>query len=343
MKYFATLFDKNYLSRGIVLYNSLKSTEIDFKMHILCLDDYTYNYFTERKNQYQNLELTLIEELERYDTELLGVKSSRKPVEYYFTMSPCWPLYLLTKFNLPHICTLDADIFFYSSPKNIFDYLNEYSIIITPHKFSPELVNLEKYGKFNVSFQIFKNDEIGFICLNKWRKECLSWCEDKLDTENKRFADQLYLDSWPNDFNNKVKILDDNYSGIAPWNINKYNLINNGRGQLVIDGTPLVYYHFQHFKILNQNYATNGFWLYDVKSTNSLKKLYFNYWNEIRKINTELFLIQDETLRLDLKKKIILTIIEDRKVFVKYFNRLFIFNAKLIPKFIRSLIKKIYA
>lgn len=341
MKHFATLFDKNYLSRGIVLYNTLNSTGIEFNIYILCLDNITYDYFIKRKSEFNKVTPFLLSDLEAFDVELLNSKNTRRPVEYYFTLSPCWPLFLLKKLNIPHICTLDADICFYSSPESLFDYLNQFSIIITPHKFSPELMESEKYGEFNVSFQIFKNDDTGFSCLENWRTQCIEWCKDELDTENKRFADQLYLNSWPGTFKNKLKILDDNVSGIAPWNINKYEIKENS-GKFLTKGEPLIYYHFHHFKIINKYLATNGFSPYKIRKNKHLINLYKYYWNEIDKINAKLSLSQDFSLRVNLKKRIILILIEERKVFIRCFEQLFIFNSRLIPKFIRNLLEKIY-
>ena len=100
------------------------------------------------------------------------------------------PLYVLKKYDLTHICSLDADILFLDTPKSLFDYLNDYSIIITPHKFSEEITGLVEYGIYNVSFQIFKNDETGRKCLQHWRTQCIDWCRDEFDEINNRFADQ---------------------------------------------------------------------------------------------------------------------------------------------------------
>ena len=164
MKHFGTFFDINYLSRGLVLYQSLVKVEPDFKLYILCLDDETFSFL--QKQLYKQVILVPISELENFDKELFESKSHRKLVEYYFTISPCWPLYLIQKYNIPHICTLDADICFYSSPNEIFSNLDSYSIIITPHKFSKELEHFELYGKFNVSFQIFKNNVHNYLIIN---------------------------------------------------------------------------------------------------------------------------------------------------------------------------------
>ena len=40
-----------------------------------------------------------IAELETYDPELAATKATRSLIEYYFTITPCWPLYLFDTFN----------------------------------------------------------------------------------------------------------------------------------------------------------------------------------------------------------------------------------------------------
>ena len=55
-----TYFDKNYLNRGLALYNSLKRQDDDFVLFILCMDQYTYNYF--KKEKLSNIKIISIEE-----------------------------------------------------------------------------------------------------------------------------------------------------------------------------------------------------------------------------------------------------------------------------------------
>ena len=38
-----TLFDYNYMDRGIALYQSLKKYAADFRLYILCMDQMTYD------------------------------------------------------------------------------------------------------------------------------------------------------------------------------------------------------------------------------------------------------------------------------------------------------------
>jgi hypothetical protein len=41
---FCTLFDSNYLSRGLALFESLKKTETNFHLYVVAFDNECYDY-----------------------------------------------------------------------------------------------------------------------------------------------------------------------------------------------------------------------------------------------------------------------------------------------------------
>src|SRR5205823_10040223 len=103
-----------------------------------------------------------------------------------------------------------------------------------------------------VGLMAFRNDSFGRECLEWWRERCLEWCYDRL--EGDRFADQKYLDDWPTRFE-RVVVLQHKGAGVAPWNAMNYQIcLQNGR--VIVDGQPLIFYHFHGLKIINR-------WLYE--------------------------------------------------------------------------------
>ena len=341
MQHLATFFDKNYLSRGIVLYQSLSQACSVFKLYVLCLDETVLHYFEEHKAIFPHVITIGMEELERDDQDLLACKKNRSKIEYYFTISPCLPLYLLNRFQLPHICTLDADILFLSPLDSVFDNLTQYSIIITPHKFSKQILSSEKYGKFNVSFQIFKNDEIGLKCLHHWRKQCIEWCYDQYDEKNDRFADQKYLDSWPQSYGEKLLVLDDDVCGLAAWNLNNYVIARN-QNQFLSNGRPIIFYHFHNFKILGKNWAANGFDKYKVVPSDNIHYLYLHYWNLLESHNQKIGSNLDFSERTNLSGNLGNKLNNERFVYFKLFSKnIFYFDYLKMPELIRKIIYKL--
>lgn len=342
MLHLTTFFDKNYLSRGLVLYKSLKEYTSDFELYILCLDDFTKDYFEKNKIDFPEVKTLQLKDIEENDTDLAIAKINRSRIEYYFTLSPCLPLYLLKKHKLPHICSLDADILFLNSPKSLFDKLNEYSIVITPHKFSDEITHLSKFGMYNVSFQIFKNNETGLACLQKWKEECIEYCGDEYDEVNERFADQKYLDKWLTLYPNEVFVLNDNVSGLAPWNLNNYK-VEKIENCYYSNQEQMIFYHFHHFKIFNKSWASNGFNEYKAKYQNGVDALYLDYWNKIDSFNNQFAIVKEDSTRYKTSSKLLPKLLKENEVYYRKNYNLEHKSFTFVPKFIRKLIIKRYA
>jgi hypothetical protein len=287
MLYFATLFDKNYLSRGLALLESLrKNSSQPFMLYVLALDEAVVSYFQIHKNPH--VQTISLQEIEEFYPELVQAKNNRKRVEYYFTLSPYIPSYILQKFQVDRITTLDSDIYFFDDPGIIFNAYPAASILITPHGFSDRLMHLTVHGKYNVSFQSFKNNQHGNKCLAEWRKKCVEWCYDELDLINNRYADQKYLDSWPDEFK-EVEVIQIPGTGLAPWNLDKYSYSIKGN-RIFVNDCPLVYFHFHHLRIFNSYFAINAFEEYQVQTRDkAIKKIYQYYLERLNKNSKGLF------------------------------------------------------
>lgn len=274
---FCTLFDKNYLFKGLTLYNSLVKHCSDFKLWILCMDDTAYK--TLKKMNLKKAELISLKEFE--DKKLLSIKNTRTPGEYCWTSTSSLPLYIFKKHpNLEMIAYLDSDQYFYSSLESIYKEFGNKSVMIIPHKLSPENKHLEKEGgKYNVGMLIFRNNKHGLDCLNWWREKCLDWCYGYYDKG--RYGDQMYLNDWPERFSG-VHVLKHKGADIAPWNVSQYKIkkINN---QIFIEDEPLIFFHFPALII----YPDLKFRLhspYFKISSNKKKLIYTPYLEELKEI-----------------------------------------------------------
>ncbi len=240
---FCTLFDKNYLTRGLSLYNSLLKHCPDFKLWILCMDDNCFQML--KKLELEKAELIQLKNFE--DPELLKAKCNRSHGEYCWTCTPSICLYVLrNNKKLKTITYLDSDLFFYSSPLPIYEEFNNNSIMIIPHRLpSFKKKKEEEAGKFNVGMLIFRNNTNGLNCLNWWRRKCNEWCFNYV--ENNKYGDQKYLDEFPKKFPD-VHILQHIGANVAPWNIRNYKITKKNK-ETYIDNSILIFYHFYQFKI----------------------------------------------------------------------------------------------
>lgn len=281
--YFASLFDGNYIPRAELMIESLihhLGREFS-KIFVLSLDKDVIIHFS-GNSDVECISLNLVEE---YFPELNIAKANRSFVEYIFTLSPYFPLYILENYpSVQRITSLDSDLYFFSSPGSILKSLGKENIGITAHNFPEELRDLEKFGKYNVSFQSFPNNDLGLKCLKDWANECLEYCGDELDSEG-RFADQKYLDSWKDRYGHVV-VFPTPEIGLAPWNIHNYP-IELDSPFLKIKDKQVVFYHFQGIRVKRSGVFQLGLSEYqDEKPTKNTLKLYIFYLKELKRKST---------------------------------------------------------
>ncbi|VVE89027.1 glycosyltransferase family 8 protein [Pandoraea bronchicola] len=246
--HYCTLFDRNYLIKGVAMITSLYAHSPDSRIHVLCMDDDTHAILS-RMQLPGVASLIHLSELET--PELLEVKSKRSVAEYCWTLSPSLPWHVLNAHpEIDCITYLDADLYFYSPVQPLLDEIGDSSVAIIEHRFIPRLQHLDVKGRFCVEWVTFKRDETGMACLNRWREQCIEWCYNRL--EENRMGDQKYLDAWP-DMWPSVCILRHSGAGVAPWNYARYEIGVNAQQQIQVDGAPLVFYHFHQFQILRGN------------------------------------------------------------------------------------------
>lgn len=254
VRYFCTYFDSNYLVRALPMIESLRQNcDGEFKMFALCLDDEVYEILNTLAPD--GVVPIALRDLENADGDLEAVKTNRSRVEYYFTCTSCFLRYLFNKYLIIDLLTyVDADLFFYSSLRSLYDELGPGSVLVIPHRFPKRLRDKERFGCYNVGLLTFRRDGEGLRCVDWWRARCLEWCFDKV--EDQRFADQKYLDSWPALFR-QVCISEHWGAGLAPWNVERYTISKVG-GRILVDGQSLIFYHFQGYKQLSACYVDAG-------------------------------------------------------------------------------------
>ncbi len=250
MTFFCTLFDHNYLSRGLVMYESLKSHCSDeFKLYILTTDDIAFKWFCD--NPQENITVNSLANIMESYPVLRKLENERTRTEFNWTLSSFSIQFFIKKYNLPSITYLDADLCFYDDPKVLFDELKGESVIITPHNYTPCYDQTATSGRYCVQFMYFKNDEAGNEVLEWWRNACEEFCPGKY-TDGK-FGDQKYLDDWLSRFSGKVHEEKHMGCGIAPWNVQQFD-IEKDENTFIISNkitkvkATLVFYHFHGVK-----------------------------------------------------------------------------------------------
>jgi len=346
MLYFCTLFDNNYLSRGLAMYESLRSHCEDFNLFILAFNDITYNILTDL-----SLPNTVIIKLSDFeDDTLLSIKNQRSIAEYCWTCTPSLLYYCIQNYNLPHCTYIDADLYFYSNPNILFDELNNKSVSLSPHWYTSVYDKSSLTGIYCVQYVTFKNDNNGIEALKWWKTSCNNWCYARF--EDGKFGDQKYLDDWPSRFTN-VHIQKNKGGGFAPWNIQQYKPIKIDNfiffNKYDKYSYKLIFYHFHDIRFREDNKIDLGNYFLPNWA---LKYLYFPYIKHLFKIESQLSLkysIQFHENKI-IKNKFIdnlLTTLNYIYIFKYFFYYIFdilfryIFNNKKIIIKLQPFLKKI--
>lgn len=264
---YCTLFDSNYLTRGLAMYESLKLHSDCFHLYIFAFDNRSYALL--KKLSLENTTIISLAEFE--DDVLLALKSERTAGEYCWTCTPSIIKYSIEKFNLESCTYLDADLYFFSNPSVLIEEMDDKSILITEHRYTPEYDQSATSGIYCVQFMTFKNDVNGIKVLNWWRDSCNTWCYAR--HEDGKFGDQKYLDDWTTRFEG-VHVLQNLGGGVAPWNIQQYKLEKKP--------FELVFYHFHNFKFLPNGYVDLGGYRLRKADLKMLYKPYIKHLIEIK-------------------------------------------------------------
>ena len=244
-RYFCTLFDAGYLFKGVSMLRSLKRHCPQAHIFVLCMDEATQTLL----EQLALPDIVLLPLSTVEDEALLTAKRNRGVAEYCWTLSPALPSYVLQIApEVDFITYLDADLLFYSSPEPLFAEIGPASIAIIEHRFTPRLKPREVNGRFCVEWVSFRRDEEGMACLSRWREQCLEWCYYRL--EEGKMGDQKYLEEWPDRYRS-CHIIQHLGAGLAPWNYPQYRIETSRDSETLVDGSPLIFYHFHQFQILS--------------------------------------------------------------------------------------------
>jgi hypothetical protein len=282
---FCTLFNSAYLSRGIVLYESLVKHCPDFHLYVFAFDNKTFEYLS--KANYKHITPISLKDFE--DQDLLKVKPTRSAAEYCWTCTPSTILYCLTKFKLENCTYVDADMCFYSDPNVLVKEMGENSVLITEHRYTAKYDQTKKSGKYCVQFITVFNNAYGLQVINWWRDSCIEWCYAR--HEDGKFGDQKYLDVWPQKFTG-VHELQHLGGGIAPWNVQQYIFeLSNGKliGTETVTGKKFeaVFFHFHSLKFFDDDMVLLTDPGYDL-SNNTIELLFKPYVRLLNKAKQEI-------------------------------------------------------
>lgn len=254
MKYsYCTLFDSNYLDKGIVMLKSLRASGTNSAVYVLAMDEICCRVLNSIK-----MENVIVITLENFlNEELAECRKNRSGAEFCWTCTASLISYVFEIYQ-EKICTyIDADLYFYSNPDRlVVTMLREgKSVQIIGHNFRNTFSNrrLEQYvGKYCVQFNTFCNDRQGRKVLNDWRKQTIKKCSSDLA---QGYGDQFYLNDWMERYPCIAEVKNKG-AGVAPWNIDRFRLISVKDGHIYVSAertkAKLYFYHFHDMEYVDK-------------------------------------------------------------------------------------------
>lgn len=243
---YCTLFDSRYLTRGLVMLESLQPyLRPGDEVVVLAIDEQARDVL--KRAARANWCVIGVPDLG--DVELEAAALNRPRREFCWTCTPALSAWMVREADECDIIVyLDADLMFFEDPRILLEELADGdSVLIHEHRFSPDRIEHEATsGRFNVGFVAFRVGEEARKCVAHWRAQTIECCV--LDPDKGLCGDQGYLTAWPNLYPN-VRIMRNIGGGVAPWNVVQYRIGHNGRGPTV-DATDVIFYHYHAFRTL---------------------------------------------------------------------------------------------
>ena len=240
-----TSFAANYLAKARVLAQSLKTTNPDIDVVAVICD---------------KLPIGVDPACEPFDQIWMIEEYSAQPVKAWIFRHTIMELCTAVKgWGLQRLLTAGYDFVFYLDPdcwvledlSHVIAVLrNEMSVLVVPHTTVPaetdegiRLIEISslKHGIYNLGFLLVRNDQNGRRFAAWWaerlHKHCLIRFEDGIFTDQRWF--DLACGYFPFIQVGWHKGID-----VASWNVGQRSITRAGPNTYLIDGDPLVFYHF---------------------------------------------------------------------------------------------------
>jgi hypothetical protein len=270
---FCTYFDQRYLPRALALHKSLKQHCGSFRLHALCLDGVTYD--TLLSFHLEGVELVALATFEQASPDLAAVKEARSLLDYYLTLTPAWILHQLEQCEAGSLLTyVDADLFFFADPGILLTEMDGQSVGLVTHHYADGLSDAA--GRFNTGFVAVRKDHRAEAVLQRWRTQCIEWCEYRFD--DGRYGDQKYLDAWEGQ--DGVHVFAHEGSHYGPWSVGVMDVIADEGGHVLVGGHELVAFHFSKVSRVNAHIYEAGYTSFGAKASTAIRNLIYRPYVE---------------------------------------------------------------
>jgi len=161
--------------------------------------------------------------------------------------------YIANRFGAERIYYFDPDILVLGRLDDLERALDRRSVLLTPHQCAPEtdlqaILDNElcclRHGVYNLGFLAVRMSGQGRQFVDWWADRLRRFCYDEVS--NGLFTDQRWVDLAPAFFDDIGIVREPQYN-VATWNLTHRRAQGSAPYNILINGRPLVFYHFSGF------------------------------------------------------------------------------------------------
>jgi hypothetical protein len=281
-----TIVAKNYIGLAQILEDSLNTHNDDTDFFIIVADEFSDDY---NKEALPSNIIIAKNELNISAQNWMDMSFKYDLTEFCTSIKPASFLYFIEKTEYQKIIYLDPDIYIYSSFSPIYEILEHYSIVLTPHITTIKDIYLGDLqessfmgsGVFNLGFCGVSRTSTSNKMLSWWHERLLDKCFN--DSYNFYFTDQKWMDFLPCYFSSdELHISNHLGMNIAPWNffereifIENGNIkVRNREKEIESIEFPVIFVHYSGYnytEMKNGNVVQNN--ITNIKDYEDVKLL----------------------------------------------------------------------
>jgi hypothetical protein len=242
---FCTIVTHDYLPYAIALFKSISRYNDTIELNVLIADRATVE------------DVRSINKINIFGSESLCADGIGKKIkdkyknkfmdEFRWSMKPVFINYLINKRDYRNVIYVDSDIYFFNDYNFLFQELDVYDVLLSPHWRSSDPYRDPANFHTNFIDGIFNG---GFIGVNRNGVDAMEWwamvCEYECKKERTMglYVDQGYLNLLPVYFDN-VGIIKHRGCNVANWNQVECKRVAMDDGTVLINGEyPVIFIHF---------------------------------------------------------------------------------------------------
>jgi hypothetical protein len=184
--------------------------------------------------------------------------------------------YIASRYGAQRIYYFDPDILVLNRLDDLERMLDRHSILLTPHQSEPDtdfqaILDNEhccmRHGVFNLGFLAVRMAGQGRQFIDWWAERLRAYCYDEVEVG--LFTDQKWVDLAPAFFDDLAIVRDPQYN-VSTWNLTHRRAAGRAPYDILINGHPLVFYHFSGFdsgdqKMMLERYGFHSPVLFELR------------------------------------------------------------------------------